>query len=219
MALRTGSKPMFYGNTFSEPLLPYPDHKLWIIGKNTVMSNSVNFLDKIDEDLCAAWVAMQRFCSLVNLAIETQRVFSLEIVLDTMAAVMYRLLNMGFETDSVEEAIRLGLLSLSYRIFLQWQDMGFPSFYFPSIYRSSLSNLKLVDGFPPQIMLWLLMIGGISGFTTPDNMWLKDCLQKHTSICHVKSWDELRDILKSFMWTTPLHDKLGKDIFDSILRL
>jgi hypothetical protein len=183
---------MFFGNSFSEPLLPYPDQKLWVIGKSTDISHSVNFLEKIDEDLGAAWVAMQRFCSLVNLAMETHRVFSLEIVLDTMAAVMYRLLRMRFETGSINEAIRLGLLSLSYRIFLQRQDMGFSSFRFPSIYRNSLSNLKLADGFPPGIMLWLLMIGGISRFASSDNAWLKDSLQEHMGICHVKSWDELR---------------------------
>jgi hypothetical protein len=50
------------------------------------------------------------------------KMFPLEIVMDTMAAVMYRLLHMSFSSGSIDEVIRLGLLSLSYHIVLQWQD-------------------------------------------------------------------------------------------------
>ena len=31
-----------------------------------------------------------------------------------------------------------------------------------------------------------------------------------------KSWNEMRGVLKSFMWIGLLHDKPGKDVFDSI---
>jgi hypothetical protein len=86
------------------------------------MSQSQTFLENLDEALNAACVALQRLCSLVNLATEPHRMFPMEIVMDTMAAVMYLLLHMRFLSGSINEVIRRGLLSLSYHIFLQWQD-------------------------------------------------------------------------------------------------
>jgi hypothetical protein len=181
------------------------------------MSVSNNFLQNIDEDLAAAWIVMQRFCSLVNLAAETQRVFPLEIVRNTMASVMYRLLHMSFETGTLEETVRLGLLALSYHLFLKWQDMNLPSAHFLSAYKNNLLHLKLIEVFPVQIMLWLLMIEGISIVDPPNDSWLKDSLQDHVGKCHITSWDSLRTILRSFMWISQLHDTPGKQIFDAII--
>lgn len=190
MALDSGSEPVFFNNPFLEPFVPYPDQKLWSIRKRADATrsgcNTENFLNKIDDDLGAAWRAMQSFCSLINLAAETQRMIPPEVSEDTMASAMYRLLRTGFETGSIDEAIRLGLLCLSYHIFLQWQDMKLSHVHFPSAYKNCLVNLKLVDRFPSRIMLWLLMIGGISMFTTSDDTWLKDALRKHIEIYQAK---------------------------------
>jgi hypothetical protein len=68
-----------------------------------------------------------------------------------------------------------------------------------------------------MIMLWPFMVGGLSIFSTLDDKWLKDSLQEHLDMCHIKSWNELRDVLKSRMWISALHDKPGKDIFHSVL--
>jgi hypothetical protein len=106
-------KPIFFSDPLLEPFPPYPDQKLWAVGKRIAISNSQTFLEDSDEALSAAWVALQRFCSLVNLAAETHRMYPMEIVMDTIAAVMYRLLHMSFPSGSIDEAIRLGLLSLS----------------------------------------------------------------------------------------------------------
>jgi len=170
----------------------------------------------MDEELRAAWLVMQRFCSLVSLAMETQRVFSIETVLDTMASVMYRLLAMDFETGSTDEAFRLGLLALCYCVFLRWQGMTLPLSHFPTDFKSSIVNLKLKRGFHERAMLWLLMVGGISVFSDPEDRWLKGCLQQHLVTCHITSWDEVRKSLKSFIWISPLHDKPGKDVFESL---
>ncbi|KAE9366376.1 hypothetical protein N431DRAFT_419622 [Stipitochalara longipes BDJ] len=219
IALHTNSAPIVFGDPALEPFVPYPDQRLWVIGNSPHNADSEDFLSCINEDLAAAWLALQKFCSLVSLAMETQRMFSMEIVLDTMASVMYRLLHMDFETGSTDEAIRLGLLALCYCIFLQWQGMKLPSSYFPSTFRSSIFDFKDRNGFPKQVLLWLLMVGAISIFSISADTWLKDCLQEHISVCHIRSWNELREALKSFIWISPLHDKLGEAIFDSVLEM
>jgi hypothetical protein len=144
---------------------------------------------------------------------------SLEIILDTMALVMYRLLQMGFETASGDEVILLGLLSLCYNIFLQWCDGKLAYLHFPSTYKNCLLDPQLTSSCASQIIIWLLMVGGISIFTASDDRGLKHSLQEHVVICKVKSWGEMRDILKSFKWIDLLHDGPRKHIFDSILTL
>jgi len=216
MALHTSSASILFRDQNLEPFPSYPDQKRWVLGKSTENANVVEFLSNMDKELAAAWLTMQKFCSLVSLAMETQRVFSLEIVLDTMVSVMYRLLAMDFETGSADEAIRLALLALCYCVFLRWQGMTLPASNFPAQFMSSIIDLKVRNGFLEQVILWLLMVGGISVSSDPQDRWLKACLQEQLVIGHITSWDELRKILKSFIWISPLHDKPGKDLFDSL---
>jgi hypothetical protein len=221
MAMLNGSKPIFFNNPLSEPIVPYPDQELLSIRKSVGITGSQHksesLFQKMDESLATAWKVMQTFCSIVNLAVEAGRMLLPRLLYDTMASVMYRLLHMSFDTGSVDEAVRLGLLGLTYHIFLQWQYLRLPYAYFPSVYKKCLLDPKLVDRASSQIMLWFLMVGAVSAFTTSDYPWLKDCLREHIDICHVKSWKEMRGVLKSFMWIGLLHDKPGKEVFDFVL--
>lgn len=132
-----------------------------------------HFFEDIDEALGSALVALQRFCSLFNLATETHQMFPFGNC-DGYYGCCYVSSSPYEFSIAIDEAICLGILSLSSHIFLLWQDLEFLSFQFPSIYKTTLSNLKHTDGFPPTIMLWAFMIGGLSRFTTLDDKWLKD---------------------------------------------
>ncbi|KIX95516.1 uncharacterized protein Z520_08636 [Fonsecaea multimorphosa CBS 102226] len=219
MAMQSGSEPVFFNDHLSEPFMPYPDQELLSIRNSVNVTGSQQdsgLLDKMDKSLAEAWGVMKTFCSIVNLAVETQRMLSPPLIYDTMASVMYRLLHMKFDAGSVDEAVRLSLLGLTHHIFLKWQYLRLPYVYFPSIYKSCLLETNLVDVASPQSMLWFLMVGAISAFTTSDHPGLKDCLRQHIDRCEVKSWNEMRGVLKSFMWIGLLHDKPGKDVFDSV---
>ncbi|KIW90657.1 uncharacterized protein Z519_08440 [Cladophialophora bantiana CBS 173.52] len=200
MAMQSGSEPIFFNNPRSEPVVPYPDQKLLSIRNSTWVISPQHELEsllrKMDASLVEAWRVMERFRSIVNLAVETQRMISPGFLYDTMASVMYRLLHMSFETGSVNEAVRLSLLGLTYNVFLKWQYLRLPYVYFPSIYKSCLLDPKLIDGAASHIMLWFLMVGAVSTFTISDHPWLKDCLREHIDRCQVKSWNEMRGVLK-----------------------
>ncbi len=99
--------------------------------------------------------------------------FPMEIVKNNIAALVCGLLHMSFLSVSIAETMHLGILSLSYHIFLQWQDLGFLSFRFPSIYETIIFSLNIRGRFSPAIMLWLLMVGGLSGSTTLEDKWRK----------------------------------------------
>ncbi|EXJ96426.1 hypothetical protein A1O1_01552 [Capronia coronata CBS 617.96] len=171
----------------------------------------------MDQSLVEAWTVAQNSCSMINLAEETRRNLAPELLYDTMASVMYHLLHMNFDPGSIDEAVRLGLLGMSYHAFVHWQDVRLPHVYFPSVYKNCLLDPRLVDEAPSQVMLWLLMLGAVSAFTASDYPWLKDCLRKHINICQVQTWNEMREVLKSLMWIGLLHDKPGKEMFESVL--
>ncbi|EXJ89127.1 hypothetical protein A1O3_02191 [Capronia epimyces CBS 606.96] len=223
MAMQNGSQPIFFSNPRLDPVIPYPDQELLPMRKIVSVTHSRHdsqcflFLDKMDPSLVEAWTVTQNSCSMINLSEETRTNLAPELLYDTMASVMYRLLHMNFDPGSVDEAVRLCLLGMSYHAFLQWQDLSLPCVYFPSIYKSCLLDPKLLDEAPSQLMLWLLMIGAVSAFTASDHPWLRDCLRKHINICQVKTWNEMRQVLKSFMWIGLLHDKPGKEIFEAVL--
>lgn len=219
LALHDGSEPMFFNNPALEPFMPYPDLKFLPVQQSTNMPYSQhaleNYLHRMDQDLATIWSVMQRFCSLVNIIAATRQRLSGETIHNIMASVMYRLLYLKFETGSTDEAIRLSLLGLSYHVFFQWQDMKLPYPHFPSSLKKCLVHPDISNDFPPTIMLWLLLVGAISGLS--EDIWLKRRLREHVNACQVRSWNEMRDVLKSYMWIDLLHDKLGKEVFVSAL--
>jgi len=198
-----------------------PDQKLVLRkGGDSARSQhkSDNILAKTDPNLATTWKVMEEFCSLANLAMETERSLSPELVQDAMTSVMYNLLHMSFETGSLDEAVRLGLLTLSYITFLQWQETAYSDIYLPPTYRNCLINFNPKEEYLSHLLMWLLMMGAISKSTASDNTWLKDWLREHINVCQVKSWTDMREMLKSLLWVDLLLDGPAKDIFDQLIQ-
>jgi hypothetical protein len=170
----------------------------------------------IDGDLAQAWTSLNRFCSMINSAAEHKRQLPKDVLLNTMAPVMYHLLRMNtFDPTSTDEAVRLGLLVFSSHIFLSWQDVKIPLSYISHSYRSCLLNPKLPGTLPPQLLLWLLVVGSLSIFTTADDVWLIPWIRVNTDLCKSPDWGALRAQLKTFPWVDILHDKPGQAICDA----
>jgi len=195
--------------------MEYPEKRLLPASYDKMCSqDNIELIRKMDTDLATAWRVMRRFCLLVNLGAQTQRLIHPEIIHEMMVAVIYRLLRMGFAAGSIDETVRLGLLAFSHHIFLQWQDIKLPYRHFPTTYQSCILGLKLVDGVSSQLMLWLLMTGTISVFNISDEAWLRVHLREHADKCQVKTWKEMQEILRSFMWIALLDEQPGKQIYD-----
>lgn len=125
---------------------------------------------------------------------------------------------MDFEADSFEETLRLGLLAFSSNVFLMWQSIKLPYHYFPASFRDCLVNINALDAVrSSRLLLWLLMVGSITIFTeADDDAWLKPWLRLHMDDCKVRSWDQLQDVLRSFLWIDMLHDTPGRAVFESL---
>jgi hypothetical protein len=221
IALLNGQTPVFFRPP-SEPVIPYPDK---LLTKDNKMSSQDHVIPEVDQDLATAWRVMRRFCLLVNLGTQTHRMIYPDFIHETMIAVMYRLLHIEYPPGSIDETVRMGLLAFCHHVFLQWQDIKLPGYPFPSTYRDCVLEScrrqqrrhgppELVD---PQLMLWLLVTGAISLFDLHEEVWLSECLREYVvDRCHVKTWKDMQEILKSFMWVALLDDRPGKQIYDHL---
>lgn len=215
VALYDGAKPLFFSDGH---FVPFPDLSLPIPQDSSTIWNreddSQKLRDLIAEELVQVWCLMRQFCMLINLAAAARRQITQQILLETMASVMYRLLNMSFPSGSLSETVRLGLLVFSSHIFLQWQGIRLSYAHFSNAYRNCLACLRISESIPPSIILWLLVIGAISVFTEADSQLLNSTLELYIARSGAQPWSEARNILKRFLWIDCLHDKPGRVVFD-----
>lgn len=141
-----------------------------------------------------------------------------QILLETMGSVMYALLRMNFPTNPINEAIRLGLLAFCSHSFLERRGIRLPHGYLCENYRTCFEDVNTQPRDASQVLLWFLMIGKISIFTsdTEESAWIKSRLRENIGLIRDCSWPQLRLILKSFLWIDILHDAPGKIIFESV---
>ena len=224
--MHSGAKPIFFKSaSSSEPRLPYPDLTLFLetrkpdlTTKGSRLADSATCVQdvEIDGELASAWMVLSDFCSVINFAAASEKRITVGIFLDTMASVMYRLLDMHFEIASSDEAIHLGLLCFSSSVFLQWQHLGMSYIHLTSRFRDCFVRLTTAPShISPRLVLWLLMVGAASVLDGSDDVWLKPLLRETMAFCEVGSWRELRDLLMSFMWIGLANDRTGKRVYDT----
>ncbi|KAF2678493.1 hypothetical protein K458DRAFT_435927 [Lentithecium fluviatile CBS 122367] len=223
MALHTGSRPVFFREASSqECLLQYPDlSPLLKLQPSTATASQlglVDFLGDIDNEIFQAWKVMADFCSIVNFAQNSKQFIPFRTLADTMASTMYRLIGLNFAVGSNNEAIRLGLLAFSTSVFLQWRFFGLTYAHSTSEFRSCLTS-PTSSQLPPQLMLWLLMVGAVSVYDGVGEEGLKQSLLVTMDLCEIDSWNKMEHLLNSFMWIGCVQDKTARSVFNAIVSL
>ncbi len=175
-------------------------------------------MDDLNDNIARAWGVMKNFCSLINLSVEAQGRIPWDLLYNTMTSVMYRLLDMHFNLKSINEAARLGLLAFCSQVFLQWKFGSITYTHLGASCRDCWNRAEIWNSIPPQLSLWLLMIGRISVFEQCDRSWMELRLRASINSCGIQSWIEMQDILRSSMWISWLQEDRGKEIFDSVFR-
>ncbi|RAL00038.1 uncharacterized protein BO80DRAFT_409292 [Aspergillus ibericus CBS 121593] len=210
LAIHSGGKPAFFENRDLDLFVPSA------LCFQPRRSATPAFVRELDPGLARIWHIMQGFCAQINLTVESNGMIPEKDFLKTMASVMYPLLHMGFDCRARNEAIRLALLSYGFDIFLQWRAT-IPYTHLASSYRRCLNGLVMRDDVSPELWIWLLTVGGLSVFEPSARSYFRQWLLYHLGGCCVRSWPEMRAILSSFMWIGLVHDRAGKEIFDSVL--
>lgn len=215
IALLTNSHPVFYCQA-NEPMPDYPDQVVSSFSRSASSQEETQLIQDLDAYLAEIWLITRKFCLLTNLGTQTGMRMQPATIYRTMTAVMYRLLHMSFTSGSLDETVRLGLLAFTHHVFLQWQGIK-PSFrhQFRHAYRNYL-QIHPLDTAPPQLLLWLLVIGAVSLFSISEELWLRGKLQRQIGICEANTWKKLQEMLKSFMWIPLLDEKSGEEVYSSL---
>ncbi|OIW23333.1 hypothetical protein CONLIGDRAFT_625094 [Coniochaeta ligniaria NRRL 30616] len=208
IAMLNGCDPVFFGD--GAP--PYPE-KLVL---DEISPQDAAGTLQVDGELATAWRVVRRFCLLVDLATQTQRSLRQDLIGDTMAAVMYRLLRMRFDSGSVDEAVRHGLLAFVHHVFLQWQDIRLPYRSFPEAYKACIVCLLEKGDASPRLILWLLYIGAMSTWDVSAEPWLMDGLSEYAGRCRVRKWKDAHAILKEVAWLPVMDDVAARQLYQSL---
>lgn len=209
------AKPIFYCRP-SEPIPEYPETPLPGLGGINFSKDVPKVLENLDTGIATAWSAVRRFCLLVNLCTQTQRLIPMTVIHRTMTSVLYHLLHMSYPAGSLDGIVRVALLAYSYHVFLQWQDITMPGHHFQDAFRRGIQELEGIDEICPRFKLWMLMAGAVSVFDVRTDAWLRRDMQGQTFRCEARSVRQFQDLLKSFMWI-PLLDEKRVEAIHSML--
>ena len=208
------SKPVFFRQPL-EPIPTYPVNLLPDFNGTAQTRDTLEVAELIDAGLAGAWSVMRRFGLLVNLGTQTQRLISTKVINETMTSVMYRLLYMRYPSGSLNEGVRLILLAYCYHGFLQWRDVKLPCPHLQNVFREGTLALQQNGEVSARFILWMLMVGAVSIFDVQKDEWLGATLRYHAR-SQQRSWTEVQDILKSFLWIPLLDDEPARSIWDSL---
>ena len=208
------SKPVFFRQPL-EPIPTYPVNLLPEFNGTAQTRDTLEVAELIDAGLAGAWSVMRRFGLLVNLGAQTQRLISTKVINETMTSVMYRLLCMRYPSGSLNEGVRLILLAYCYHGFLQWRDVKLPCPHLQNAFREGNLALQQNGEVSARFMLWMLMVGAVSIFDVQKEEWLGATLRHHAR-SQQRSWTEVQDILKSFLWIPLLDEEPARSIWDSL---
>ena len=115
----------------------------------------------------------------------------------------------------MNETIRLAILAFASTLFLQLRGVKTRYEYLAQHLKSALSLHKR-RAIPPQLTLWLYIIGAVSVFDELEH-WFQNALSEVLRAMRLKSWDEVRLSLKSILWVNVLHDAPAKQIVEAAL--
>ncbi|KAK4561502.1 hypothetical protein LTR86_004820 [Recurvomyces mirabilis] len=214
LSIFSTSIPVFFRQPL-EPIPPYPVSLLPEFNGTVQTQDTLEVAKIIDASLAEAWSIMRRFSLLVNLGTQTQRLISTKVINETMTSVVYRLLDIRYPSGSLNEGVRLILLTYCFHVFLQWRDVKLPCPHLQNSFEEMTLALQHGGKVSARFMLWVLMVGAVSIFDSQNDGWLSYMLRHHFRSQQL-SWTEVQDVLKSFLWIPLLDEEPAKLIWDSL---
>lgn len=213
MCYESGQMPVLFTSDTIPWLLVLPTNE------NTTNANTSNIEKRMHPELATIWTAMSTFCNVVNRAASNKAARVMEdTFLHAMGSILYRLLHLRYGQGTLDEAIRLTLLAFSIPVFLDWKVVYWVNSYFVTAWRKALTSVLTDITFTTQDSIWILMIGALS--MSHDPVFLKQLmsdLRIFTELSHIETWEDMKNLLKSYLWIGLLFEKPAKDIFASMM--
>ncbi|KAH8679358.1 hypothetical protein BGZ61DRAFT_457085 [Ilyonectria robusta] len=220
VALATGCKPLFFSGCVSwDSYIPSKGKLSHLQPKDSdpdpeiPTSDIGHFLYSLDARLRSAWDDLAEFSRAANIATQCKLRIDTELYQEVMVSIHYRLANLRFDAGSIDETIRLTLLSFSSTLFLQWRGTRTRFEFLSQNMKTSVSLLKDNDGnTPAPLMLWIYIVGAVSVFDEQEQAAFQPDLIEVLRVMKLKSWNQVTSSLKSVIWVDVLHDSLAKQI-------
>lgn len=218
VSLSTGSKPLFFSEELSwNSYLPTQAPKK-TENSGEESSSLINFLESLDTWLRLVWGDLKAYSQSANMAAICGLDMDIALYQEAMVSIHYRLTRLIFEPGSINETIRLALLAFASSVFLQGGGVWVRHEHLYRCLRISFIKAKeREEDFPPQIMLWLYVFCVALDAREPSHSRLRPGLTELLQTQGLRSWDEVRDLLKSVLWVNKIHDAIASDFVEEML--
>ena len=170
----------------------------------------VNLHNVIIDSICV--------CDLFNHGIGNRQI-DLVTFQEMVYSICYRLLNFRPLDDpsrtSVQAAYHIGLTMIVMSMFLRFDRRRVLDYRFLTCALSDTLDSWPVDA-DDELLLWLVMVGGIWVSGALGNDWLHQLIRRTSRKLGVESWDSVLDIVKTFPWIHALHDAPGRELWETV---
>jgi hypothetical protein len=218
VSLSTGSEPLFFSEelSWSSYLPPQAPKKTQTTYEAS--SDLLNFLASLDARLRLVWDDLKTYSQSANMAAHGGLDMDTLLYQEVMVSAHYRLIRLRFELGTINKTICLALLAFASSVFLQGGGVWIRHEHLYRQLKKSFAVTKdRKDDLPPQVKLWLSVFCVAFDAHKPGRSWLRSGLAELLQTQGLRSWDEVRALLKSVLWVNKIHDAIARDFVEEML--
>jgi hypothetical protein len=116
------------------------------------------------------------------------------------------------------EACRLGAMIYSMLVIFPLPAANRPFRRLSGMVKAALVKSCMPDSWhpSPDLLLWVLVLGGIAARNAEERVWFINALDRATDMAAVSSWEELKQVMTSVMWMESVCDPGGQTLWNEI---
>jgi hypothetical protein len=123
-----------------------------------------------------------------------------------------------FQAHKTYEACRLGAMIYSMLVIFPLPAANRPFRRLSGMVKTALVESGMPDSWhsSPELLLWVLVLGGISARNTEERVWFINAVNRTTGMVGVLSWQELKQVMTSVMWMESVCDPGGQTLWNEV---
>ena len=173
----------------------------------TVFPELSMVLPRPDPRLLHIWADLREFSRVANDATNSGATISAVVFSRLSTSVPNRLVNLTFDPTSLPELLRLCMLSYAKSLLIRLPGLGKKMTFLSERLEMALrAQLSMAKPEQSMLLLWALFITTLSIFEGLDAGWLRTGLAQTLSSLSLRTWAEIRGVVKGFLWMDRLHD-------------
>jgi hypothetical protein len=119
--------------------------------------------------------------------------------------------------DRFEEACHAGITAFATTFVIRIGPRRFLHYSLVGQYLKD-AIFRGLDGEDSDLLLWLLVIGGISVLSGPDLGWIVPRIRSVAASLGIRSWEGLKACFAPFPWIETLHEEPGRELWYTAIR-